>query len=74
MMVMVVPKLLDIFENKDALPASTKALIATSDFFVNYWMFIIIFFILIVSFIKVWKKTPSGIYNYDLILLKIPVF
>jgi len=74
MMVMVVPKLLDIFENKDALPASTKALIATSDFFVNYWLFIIIFGILFVSLVSVWKKTPNWIYNYDLILLKIPVF
>jgi len=74
MMVMVVPKLLDIFENKDALPASTKALIATSDFFVNYWIFIIIFVVLFVSLVSVWKKTPNWLYNYDLILLKIPIF
>jgi len=32
MMVMVVPKLLEIFDNKDNLPMSTKILIAVSDF------------------------------------------
>jgi len=32
MMTSIVPKLLEIFDNKDALPPSTKALIAISDF------------------------------------------
>jgi len=32
MMVMVVPKLLEIFDNKENLPMSTKILIAVSDF------------------------------------------
>jgi len=41
MMTMVVPKLLDIFEDKDALPDSTKLLILISDFMVNYWYLII---------------------------------
>jgi type II secretory pathway component PulF len=42
MMVVVVPKLLEIFENKDKLPASTKILIAVSDFLTNYWMLIVV--------------------------------
>lgn len=37
MMILVVPKLLDIFENKADLPTSTKVLIATSNIFTNYW-------------------------------------
>jgi len=74
MMIMVVPKLLNIFENKEALPATTKALIAISDFFVNYWMVIIILIVLSIFLVSVWKKTPNWLYNYDLILLKIPVF
>jgi len=41
MMTMVVPKLLDIFEDKDALPDSTKLLISISDFMVVYWYIII---------------------------------
>jgi type II secretory pathway component PulF len=34
MMVVVVPKLLEIFEDKSSLPTSTKLLIAISDFMV----------------------------------------
>jgi len=74
MMVAVVPKLLDIFENKDALPASTRALMSMSDFFTNYWYLIIIFSIIIYIWISIWKKTPNGMYTYDLLILKIPVF
>jgi type IV pilus assembly protein PilC len=43
MMTVVVPKLLEIFDDKSALPASTQVLIFLSDFFVNYWYLIIIF-------------------------------
>lgn len=41
MMTMVVPKLLDIFEDKSSLPPSTRILIGISDLFVHYWFFII---------------------------------
>jgi type IV pilus assembly protein PilC len=37
MMTKVVPNLLEIFESKDTLPASTQLLIAISNFLVNYW-------------------------------------
>jgi type II secretory pathway component PulF len=36
MMVMVVPKLLEIFEDKSSLPESTKILMALSDLFKEY--------------------------------------
>ena len=74
MMIMVVPKLLEIFDNKDDLPGSTKALMAISDFFTNYWLLMIVAWFLFVTFVKIWKKTPNWMYNYDNILLKIPVF
>jgi type II secretory pathway component PulF len=45
MMTMVVPKLLEIFDDKSKLPESTQILIAVSDFMVNYWYLIIGFFI-----------------------------
>ena len=41
MMIIVVPKLLEIFDDKSALPASTKTLIFISDVFVNYWYLLI---------------------------------
>lgn len=75
MMVMVVPKLLEIFEWWDAeLPASTQLLIAISDFFRDYWLAMILFFVWFVIFVMIWKKTPSGHYLYDNIMLRIPVF
>ena len=74
MMTMLVPKLLEIFEDKDSLPWSTKALIFMSDFISNYWIIIILFFIIIYMFFSIWKKTPAWLYIFDGLILKIPVF
>ena len=74
MMIFIVPKLLDIFQDKTTLPASTKLLIATSDFFINYWYLIISFFVISFLLVSIWKKTPNWRYMYDNLILKIPVF
>ncbi len=74
MMVLVVPKLLEIFEWSDDLPLSTRMLVATSDFFISYWYLMIWAAIFTYIFVSIWKKTPNWIYNYDLIMLKIPIF
>lgn len=74
MMTMVVPNLLEIFEDKSALPPATQLLIAMSDFTVNYWFLLIPIIFASVVGIGYWKKTPSGKYNYDKLLLKVPVF
>lgn len=75
LMVMVVPKLLAIFEwSEDWLPASTKLLVSISDFFVNYWALMIIWVVWFVVFVNVWKKTPEWKYKFDMIMLKLPVF
>jgi type II secretory pathway component PulF len=41
MMTIVVPRLISIFNSKEALPSSTRVLIGISDFFVAYRIFII---------------------------------
>lgn len=74
MMTLVVPKLLDIFEDKSALPAATKALIAISDIFTWYWYVMIIVTVISMIGFKAWKKLPSGKYWYDKLILKIPIF
>jgi len=75
MMTMVVPKLLDIFEDKSSLPATTKTLIAVSDFFVWYWFLIIIFFVAVFVWIWIWKKTQDWKYLFDkFILFYVPIF
>jgi len=75
MMVFVVPKLLEIFSGWDAeLPASTQLLILISDFFRDYWLPLIIFIIGFVVFIAIWKRTPTGHYIIDNVILHLPVF
>ena len=74
MMILVVPNLLEIFDDQTALPPSTQILIAMSDFFVYYWYLAIPIIFWIVAWVWYWKRTPSGMYNYDNILLKLPVF
>lgn len=73
MMTMVVPKLLEIFEDKSTLPASTKALIAISDFMVAYWYIIIAIFVGSLFLLSVWKQTPSWKYLFDKFIFKIPI-
>jgi len=73
MMTMVVPKLLDIFEDKDALPDSTKLLISISDFMVVYWYIIIWFFVVVFIWVNMWRKTFSWKYLFDKFLFKIPI-
>lgn len=74
MMTSIVPKLLEIFYDKSVLPASTKALIAVSDIFVNFWYLIILSGLGIYVFISYWKRTPNWKYNFDNALLHLPVF
>lgn len=73
MMVKVVPNLLEIFMSEDALPASTRILIAISDFFVAHWFMIIVVIVAILVWINIWKKTENGSYMYDNLKMKVPI-
>lgn len=73
-MIKVVPKLLGIFWDKTKLPASTQTLISVSNFLSNYWLLIIVLFVWLFIFIKIWKRTAWWKYLYDKFMLKIPVF
>ena len=74
MMTMVVPKLLDIFDDKSSLPTSTKMLMWISDVFQSYRFLFLLIIIGITLFVFIWKKTPDGKYVFDNLLLKIPIF
>lgn len=74
MMIVVVPNLLEIFEDKSALPGTTKSLIFMSDIFVNYWYLIIFTGIIAYISVLLWKRTPAWKYNFDKFVLKIPIF
>ncbi len=73
-MTVVIPKIVEIFWDKDKLPPLTKVLIWISDFFVNYMWIVWIFLIIFIIFIIIWKKTPIWKYKFDQFLLKIPIF
>jgi type IV pilus assembly protein PilC len=74
MMTMVVPKLLEIFEDKSSLPWSTQILIFISDMFVNFWHMIILVLVVFYIGLLFWKKTPTWKYNYDKFILRVPIF
>jgi type II secretory pathway component PulF len=42
MMIVIVPKLLEIFSDKSTLPVSTRALMVVSNIFSGYWFLMII--------------------------------
>lgn len=44
-----------------------------SDFFVAYWLYMLLAFIAVVVFVFIWKQTPTGKYKYDLGMLSIPI-
>lgn len=74
MMVAIVPKLLEIFEDKSALPAATKVLIIISDFMVSFGLFIAIWLIILYILFLVWKQTETGRFIVDKAKLSIPKF
>jgi type IV pilus assembly protein PilC len=74
MMIYLVPKMVGFIRNMgQALPLQTKILIATSDFFVNYWYVVIgLPILLAVSITLLVKKNPAARYRFDDIKLHLP--
>lgn len=74
MMVAVIPKLTAMYQDFDAeLPATTKALMNISSFFVNSGWLLVIFAVAIFFVLRAWKKTPRGEKAIDGFYLKIPI-
>ena len=74
MMLFVIPKLSSFLTAQDFdLPIYTKALIATSDFFLENWPYIFSIPVLLFIILKILiKVSPSVAYNMDAFKLKIP--
>jgi type IV pilus assembly protein PilC len=76
LMIFVVPKLIDFITSQGfEIPIHTRALIATSEFFVDYWM--IVFGVPIITAIGgtvAYKKSKIFAYNVDKIMLEAPIF
>lgn len=73
LMVKVIPSLISLFGDPETLPESTKMIMATSDFFSNYWLMLILAIIVIIIAYKMWRMTPDGEYRGDKIILNFPI-
>ncbi|NVJ24668.1 MULTISPECIES: type II secretion system inner membrane protein GspF [Myxococcus] len=74
LMVFVVPKVTKIFETmKATLPLSTRILIATSNFFQNWWFVAVPMMALGVWLFMRWTKSPKGKPKWDRFVLKAPI-
>jgi type IV pilus assembly protein PilC len=75
MMVLVVPQISKLYgEAGKDLPAATKILMSVSKFMVSYWWAIIAGIVGMIFAIGTWKKTKSGSYYWDLLMLSLPIF
>lgn len=75
MMVFVVPKLTAMYKDFGAeLPGPTKALMAVSDFAVNYWYAVIIVVSLAVFFFSSWSKTEVGGLVVEQLTFRVPIW
>jgi type IV pilus assembly protein PilC len=81
LMTYIVPQFGTIFSqitdkngNPLELPGITKLTLAISDFLLNQWWVMIAAIVGLVVFIRIWKKTDQGAYQWDWMMLKLPVF
>lgn len=75
MLAYVVPKVVYIFENfNQQLPLLTRIMIASSDFLLNYWLYIIVFSVMLIFLSGYLLKNDDTKSKYHSILLKLPIF
>lgn len=74
LMVMVVPKLVRIFEQGGReLPMLTQGLISTSNFLINYGVYLALAFVAIYYAIKKMMRDPKRLRAWHVVQLKLPV-
>ena len=75
MITFVVPKLLGLYKDFNVeLPATTKLLIALSDFSVRFWPLIVIVVFILVTLLKKYAVTKQGKLLLDTFSLHLPAF
>lgn len=75
MMTVIVPQFTSTFDDIGAeLPGITKAVMAVSDFIVNYWWVGLIVIAAIIVFLKAFKKTERGAMFFGKVMLHAPLF
>ncbi|MER2497597.1 type II secretion system F family protein [Vibrio neptunius] len=72
--VKVIPQFASMFARFGVdLPLPTRILIATSDFFVNYWAFILAGIVSLIFAFKAWVRTATGEEKWDKFRLRMPI-
>lgn len=75
LMVGIVPKFKEVFQSLDMdLPGLTEGILAVSDWSVNNWPAMIIGAMAFVGLIMIWKRTDRGSWQWDWMMLHLPVF
>ncbi len=72
--IFVIPAFAGVFAKfKAELPWQTKAIMAVSDFFVNFWPVLLVIGVCSVFGMRHYVSTPAGRYNWDRVKLKLPL-
>lgn len=73
--ILVIPSFSSVFEKLGAdLPITTRILVASSEFTINYWWLMLIIVIAVVFSWRRYVKTPEGLLWWDTKKLKMPLF
>jgi type IV pilus assembly protein PilC len=74
-MIKIVPSFREIFDEFDLeLPAATEALVAVSEWTVNYWYLIPGIPVSVWLFVKLIRKFKHGRIGWDQFIIKVPIF
>lgn len=74
LLLFVVPEITNVFKDMGtSLPWPTRILMGLSNFFVNYYVFVVVFIGLLVLSYRAFKQTEYGAYLVDKIKLKLPI-
>jgi MSHA biogenesis protein MshG len=72
--IFVIPTFANMFSKLGAdLPWATKALISSSNFFLDYWPHLLVVFIGIFFGLRSYLKTDKGMYQWDRIKTRLPI-
>jgi MSHA biogenesis protein MshG len=73
--ILVIPSFSSVFEKLGAdLPITTRILVASSEFTINYWWLMLIVVIVVVFSWRHYVKTPEGLLWWDTKKLNMPLF
>jgi len=70
----VIPQFANMFARFNAeLPWATRVLLATSNFFINYWPYLLVAVLLSVFALYRYLQTPNGSYRWSKLKLRLPI-